>query len=221
MEARLTILAAWSALFAAPIVLAIGHLGASNLSWSRNHISTYAALAPNGGWIIAGTLLSAFTLLCLGVLISFWRTTGQKLPSRIASMAFGIAASGLLILSGFREAAMNMRQLKVSGFEAIRQQSFHEAGLLLFFNGAVMALFISGLMAALQIPGWGNRMSGLAIAATGPAACAAIFTAWPVYAGFSGDADGLKQRCAFLCLWFGALILLALLTKSEVKRDGP
>ncbi|HLQ24452.1 MAG TPA: DUF998 domain-containing protein [Acidiferrobacterales bacterium] len=220
MDVRITLFTAWLALFTAPIALVIGHLGMHNFSWIRNQISTYAALAPNGDWITAGMLLAALALLCLGISISFRRAFGSKVLSHIASMVFGIAVSGLLILAYFRETAMNMQQLKKMGFEAVRQQTFHDAGLLLFFYSSVLAMVISGLVVVWQGSSWARRVLGGVIAATGPAAYAALITSWPRYAGFSGMDVGVRQRGAFLCLWVGALLLLALVTKTSVKHNG-
>jgi len=215
MNARITIAIAWLALLTAPIALVVGHLGLHNLSWARNQISTYAALAPNGAWITAAMLLTALSLLCLGISISSRRAPGADLLNQIVSMMFGVAVSGLLILACFEETAMNMNQLKKSSFAAIRQQTFHDVGLLLFFYSSTIVLTISGAIVALHGSDWTRRVSGAIIAVTGPIAYVALTSSWPKFLGL-GDVDaGMKQRGAFLSLWIGALLLLTLITNKE------
>jgi len=214
MSRQITLLAAWAGLIVATPVLVIGHFGAHDFRWTYHQISTYAARAPNGSWITAGMLLSALTLFCLGIAISLGRTAAATLLSRIASMSFGTAGSGLLMLACCQETAMVGQPLQQLGFEAIRQQTFHDAGLSFFFFGSTLAIALSGLIVVLEGPGWIRRMLGGVVASTGPAACAALVSSWPQFLGFSDVGVGIMQRGAFFCLWIGALLLLTLLTKT-------
>jgi hypothetical protein len=215
--ARITIAIAWVALLAAPIALLVGHLGLHDLSWTRSQISTYAARAPNGAWITAAMLLAALSLLCLGISISSRRAQGAGIFNHIASMTFGVAVSGLLILANFKETAANITQLKKMGFEAIRQQTFHDAGLLLFFYGSAAALAIAGVVVSLRTADWLSRVSGIVVALAGPIAYGALISPWPKYLGFAGADAGMKQRAAFLALWIGGLVLLAAVTNNRQR----
>ena len=210
---RITLAIAWLALLAAPAALVIGHLGPHDLSWTRNQISTYAARAPNGDWVTAAMLLAALFLLCLGIAIS-----SRRIFNQIASMMFGAAVSGLLIVAYFKETAASIVQLKKMGFEAIRQQTFHDAGLLLFFYGSAAALAIAGLTVALRAADRLGRVSGIVAALSGPIAYGALISPWPQYLGFAGADAGLKQRAAFLALWMGGLALLTVVTKKKYGR---
>jgi hypothetical protein len=201
------------ALLAAPAALVIGHFGADDLSWTRNQISTYAARSPDGAWVTAAILLAALFLLCLGIAIA-----SRRIFNQIASMMFGAAVSGLLILAYFKETAANITQLKKMGFEAIRQQTFHDAGLLLFFYGSAAALAIAGLVVALRAADWLGRVSGIVVALSGPIAYGALISPWPQYLGFVGADAGLKQRAAFLALWMGGLVLLTVVTNRKYGR---
>ena len=155
-------------------------------------------------------LLAALFLLCLGIAIS-----SRSIFNRIASMMFGAAVSGLLILVSFKETAANITQLKKIGFEAIRQQTFHDAGLLLFFYGSAAALAIAGLVAAFRAAGWLGRVSGIVVALSGPIAYGALISPWPQYLGFIGADAGMNQRAAFLALWVGGLVLLTAVTNKK------
>ena len=133
-------------------------------------------------------------------------------------MMFGAAVSGLLIVAYFKETAASIVQLKKMGFEAIRQQTFHDAGLLLFFYGSAAALAIAGLVVALRAADWLGRVSGIVVALSGPIAYGALISPWPQYLGFVGADAGLKQRAAFLALWAGGLVLLTVVTNKKYGR---
>ena len=214
---RTGVIIAWIVLFAAPLALLIGHLGADNLNWLENGVSTYAAHAPHGNWVSAGILLAGLSIACLGVGISLNTRLRISLLSQIASMCCGAAASGLLMLCRCQETANNIEALKRMEFAAVRQQTFHDAGLLIFVSGAVLALMISGLTAMVRSASWGDRLLAAVVFGSGPIACAAVISSSQGPVGFLGTAPGLKQRAAFLCLWVGALCLMTLLTKAAVQ----
>jgi hypothetical protein len=214
---RTAVISAWIVLFAAPLALLIGHLGADNLSWIKNGISTYAAGAPHASWVSAGILLAGLSIACLGVGISLNTPLRINLLSQIASMCCGAAAAGLLMLCRFKETANNIEALKRMEFAAVRQQTFHDAGLLIFVSSAVLALMIAGLIALVRSAGLGNRILAAVVFASGPIACAIVISMAQGPAALLGAAPGLKQRAAFFCLWVGALCLMTLLTKAAVQ----
>jgi len=216
---RLAVIIAWVAFLAAPAALVIGHLGAPNLNWCDNQVSTYAAHAPHGNWVSAGMVLSAISICCIGVGISLDTELRITILSQIASMGCGAAASGLLMLCWFKETARTAALLKGMEFPAIRQQTFHDAGLLIFFSGVMLALITSGLIAMIRSVTWGSRILAAVVLVSGPAACAALVSSWQAYLGFSGTVPGLKQRAAFFCFWVGALSLMALITKATLRSN--
>lgn len=211
---------AWMALINAPVTMIIGHLGTHELNWVQNQISTYAAQAPYNGWIIASMVLSALVLLCIGILISIHPVFGRTLGSKLVSMILGAAVAGLILIAHFKETAINLKQLKAAGFDAIRQQSFHDAGLLIFFHGAILALILSGLIIMVKDRGWIRRLLGGIIGISGPAAYWVMTASWTHYLGIDGTTIGLKQRVAFLCLWFGFGLLLFRLTQYEKEQTN-
>lgn len=217
MTGRILLCMAWIVLLAAPIAMIIGHLGTHELSWGQNQISTYAARAPYDGWITASMLLSALALLCIGILFPSHPVFGQTIWSKLVSMLLGAAVAGLGFIAHFEETAMNLKQLKVLGWEAVRQQSFHDAGLLIFFYGTILALFLSGLIIMVKGPGWTRRILGGIVGISGPVAFLAMTASWTQGIGIAGTTVGLKQHAAFLCLWFGFGLLLVLLSKVEFQ----
>jgi hypothetical protein len=214
---RPVIISAWIVLFAAPLALFVGHLGADHLSWIKNGISTYAATAPHANWVSAGILLAGLSITCLGVGISLNTRLRINILSQIASMCCGAAAAGLLTLCRFKETANNIEALKRMEFAAVRQQTFHDAGLLIFVSSAVLALMVSGLIAMARSAGWGSRILAAVVFVSGPIACAIVISSAQGPAAFLGAAPGLKQRASFFCLWVGALCLMTLLTKAAMQ----
>jgi hypothetical protein len=138
--------------------------------------------------------------------------------SQLASMCCGAAAAGLLMLCRFQEMANNLEALKPMAFAAIRLQTFHDAGLLIFFSSAVLALMISGLTAMARGASWGSRLLAAVVFVSGPIACAVVISSVQGPAAFPGAAPGLKQRAGYFCLWVGAVCLMALLTQRWRTR---
>ena len=206
--------AGWMCLTLAPAAMAIGHLGAHNLDWTTNQISTYASRAAYGDCITASMLLAAFAMVGIGTVVSSSGWPGGKIHSSLIAMAMGAAIAGLLLLAAFEETAEGLAALRKLGFGAIRQQSFHDAGLHIFFHGAVLALFAAGA-AMLAERGVRARILGAAVAASGPLAYAAMITPWPALIGIAGAGMGIKQRAAFLLLWIGAVLLFGALTRRH------
>lgn len=218
---RVILIVAWIGVSAAAAALVAGHLGAHELRWVHNQISTYAARAPNAHWITSGMSLSALVLVCLGIGISLNRFVGTAVLGRIAAMMFGVAAAGLLMLAYFKETAMSLRELKQLGFEAVRQQTFHDAGLLAFFYGVIVAMAVSGAIVTWEARGWAERMLGSVIGAIGLLAWGAMALPWPEFVGIAEGGFGARQRAAFLCFWVGALLLLGWLTKRAAVTLAP
>jgi hypothetical protein len=164
-------------------------------------------------------LLAGLSIACLGVGISLNTPLRINILSQAASMCCGAAASGLLMLCRFQETANNLEALKRMEFAAIRQQTFHDAGLLIFVCSAVLALMISGLIVLARSASWGSRILAAVVFVSGPIAFAVVISLAQGPAAFLGAAPGLKQRTAFFCLWVGALCLMALLTKAATRRQ--
>lgn len=215
MDRKIIASAAWLSLMLAPAALIVGHLGVHALSWRENHVSTFAARAPNDGWITAAMLLAAFAMVCIAIGVARDERLGGTVQGSLIAMSMGAAISGLLLLAAYEERAAGLPALRKLGFGAIRQQSFHDAGLLIFFYGAVLALLAAGV-AILVERKWRALILGAAVAASGPLAYAAMTTAWPAMIGIAGASAGLKQRAAFLLLWVGTVLLLAAVTRRPL-----
>ncbi len=114
---------------------------------------------------------------------------------------------------------MSLGQLKNMPFEAVRQQSFHDAGLLIFYYSSILFVVISGFSVMIQEKKLIGKVIGSVIAGTGPISFILMTSSWPEHLGFAGASFGIKQRAAFLCLWSGSLFLLTLLTKSLWKQN--
>lgn len=205
---------AWVSMILAFAAMVVGHLGAQELVWSRNNISTFAARAPNGDWITAAMLFVAVAMLGIGILAVCREGLLGKLPGGLVAMAMGAAGSGLLLLAAYEETAAGLSALRKLGFAAIRQQSFHDAGLLIFFYGTIIALLVAGA-AILGRRRGRTRLAGAAVFASGPLSYLAMTSTWPATLGLAGVDLGLKQRSAFLLLWVGALVLLAILSRPR------
>jgi len=219
MRLHVVLIIAWLALLLAPVTMIVGHLGAHELNWVRDHISTYASHAPHAKWITASILLSAVALACVGISFARHYTFGRSPLGQIASMILGAAISGLLLLVCFKETMPGSMVAENFDLDVIRQQALHDAGLLLFFLGSVVSAIIAGLVVMLTKKSGIHKVIGALIAATGPLALAARSHSWPQYLGIIGKTGGMRQRAAFLCLWIGALLLLALLASDADKED--
>ena len=127
------------------IAMLIGHTGAHELSWVSNQISTYAAKAPKDRWITTAMLLACGSLVCFGLLVSKYETLGRSLVAHGVTMLAGAATSGLILLACFEETATSLSALSKLGFAAIRQQSFHDAGLMVFFYCSIALGVVAGI----------------------------------------------------------------------------
>lgn len=187
----------------------IGHLGAGRLNWLANQISTYAAVAPHDHFITASILLSSFTLLVVALLVSRHQIVGTSVYAHLIPLLAGAAASGLIVLSCFEETASSISQLKNAGFWAIRVQSFHDAGLLIFFYSSMILVMLLGVLVSINTRELITRLSGGAIAGMGPVSYFLMTTAWPKYVGLQGITVGANERASLFCLWLAVVLLLA------------
>lgn len=214
---KILVIAGWTAAILALAAMFIGHLGAPGLSWVSNHISTYAARAPNDAWITAGMLLSAGALVVISVLISRFQLLGSGGAVHVLPVIIGAVVAGLVLLAMFEETAVNLKVLKRSSFWAVRRQSFHDAGLMVFFYGAIVLAVLAGISCAVWRHARADKVMGVLIAGLGPAAYLLMTSPWPAYIGVGGPSAGLRQRASLLCIWIAMALLLSL---SRSGRTG-
>lgn len=208
------IIIGWASMVASFLTMVFGHWGAQKLDWVSDQISTYAAGAPHAGFITTAIILSAVTLLILGVLVSKYHILGTTHFAHIAAMLAGAAAAGLITLAHFKETARNLVELKQAGFWAIRVQSFHDAGLLIFFYSTLAWLMLAGLLVISHYNRVTDKLQGGLVLLSGPVAYLLMRTKWPHLVGFSGVSTGLNERAAFLILWLASALLLFLASRA-------
>ena len=204
----------WISVISALLFMVLGHLGQHDLSWKVSQISTYAATAPYDYFITTSMLLSSAALIATGILISKHNIFRFGYLAHFAPVLSGASASGLLMLAYFEETAKNLPMLKKSGFWAIRVQSFHDAGLLIFFYGAILLVILLGILTAIYNFKKSHKLFGILIISFGPAAYFLMTTPWPKYVGFEGITTGINQRAALFCLWAAVTIFLAVISNN-------
>jgi hypothetical protein len=214
---RKTIIAGWVTAVSSLAVMFIGHLGDHDLSWTANHISTFSAQGPNGAWITASILLFAASLFFVSILIMKHQVLGTNYLVYIIPLLMGAAISGLVMLASSKETAMSMNALQHAGFSAIRQQSFHDAGLLFFYYSSLLFIILSGAFCLIFRKRTVEKILGIIIACLPPASYYLMTTSWPIIIGWEGPASGLKQRASLLCIWLEIVLLLVL----SSKRNAP
>ena len=178
------------------------------LSWMKNQISTYAASAPYGVFITATMLLAAVALILLALQLAWVGPLRRFLLAQLASLALGAAAVGLAVLAYWKERARSLAALRSAPFADIRQQTFHDAGLLIFFDSISIGLLLVGVLLLVTGPGFRRRLAGLAVMLSGPLAAAALGSralAWGV---------GLGQRIAFAIFTLGTIWVLLVLRSA-------
>jgi hypothetical protein len=200
------------------ITMLIGHMGTLNLSWMSNHISTFAANAPNDSWITASMLISCISLLCIGVLVSKYQIFGVNYFVHLLPILIGAAISGLVVLATFEETARTLKALKGSSFFEIRQQTFHDTGLMVFFYCSIFLSIMAGFFCIIFRKGK-EKLLGFIISSMGPASFFLMTTSWPKLIGINGYSAGLKQRASLLSLWIAMTLLLLLAFNISLKRD--
>ena len=216
---RLILFVGWICAISALIAMAIGHSGEHDLHWTANQISSYAAGAPHGNWITASMLLSVMTLFILSLLFSRFKVFGEHVLISMVPLVAGSAIGGLLVLARYQETARTVTLLKSAGYATIRQQSFHDTGLLIFYFSSIALTMSLGLIAITTQRHWLRKAVGLVIFSAGPISLVLMRTAWPGLVGAVGNNTGLKQRAALLCLWFAFVLVLAL-ASMQVRATG-
>lgn len=220
MHKRILIVTGWLTLFSALIAMIIGHTGNHDLSWTINQISTYAANVSHDRWVTASMLLTCLTLVSVSLMVSS-RILGDNCLTHIVPLFTGATIAGLLMLASYEETAGSMRTLRSSGFEAIRQQSFHDAGLLIFFYSAIALAVVLGILIIAQASGWKEKITGGLVAFLGAAAFPLMTTAWPGLIGLLSAGSGLKQRASLFSLWLATLLVLAVASSKVLRPSQP
>lgn len=199
------------------ISMVLGHFGIHELNFITTQISTYAAKAPYDYFITASILLSSLTLL----LISFLNSKYQLFPSSYLSNFIpalsGAASFGLIMLSYFEEKANNLSALKQAGFSAIRIQTFHDAGLLIFFNCSLLLSLLTGSLIVIYSYNKTHKALGVFILSMTPMSYMLMTTQWPKALGIEGLTVGLSQRAALLCLWLAFTLFLIMASNKAFK----
>ncbi len=218
---RILLAISWISLISALIALIIGHTGSHDLRWEINQISTYAATAPHDRWITASMILPCLTLVCISILVSKYKILGDNHVAHTVPLCAGATIAGLLTLAAYEETARTMMILRKAGFEAIRQQSFHDAGLLIFFYSAILVAVVLGVLIIAQAAHGKEKILGGAVTLLGMAAFPLMTTAWPRLIGALGAGPGLKQRASLLSIWLATALVLVVASDKVLPRSQP
>lgn len=204
----------WFAAVTSMIAIVAGHQGVHALSWKANQISTYAAIAPYDYLVTAAMLLSSLLLLVIGILVSRYKIVGTTRIVDCISPLSGAAMAGLIMLSYYEETAKSLEMLKQSGFWAVREQSFHDAGLQIFFYSSLLLILLLGFLVIVNRENSSHKAMGVTILLLSPASYLLMTTSWPKAVGFIGLTVGINQRAGLLCLWIGAVIFLTIASNA-------
>src|SRR4030067_157542 len=129
--------------------------------------------------------------------------------------------TGLFTLAAYEKAARTVNILKNASFEAIRRQSFHDAGLLIFFYSAVLVACVLGVLIIAQADNWKEKILGSSVTLLGMAAFPLMTTAWPRLIGVLGAGPGMKQRASLLSLWLAIALVLMVASNKVFQRAHP
>jgi len=211
----------WSTLFSVftgIACLVYGHAGEHDIDWVQSGISTFAAKAPRDDWVTASMILFALASAQLGLMLSLTGRLCHRLSAHLASMLLGCTSVGLLLVACYEESYPYPPQ----NFDAVRQQAFHDAGVMIFFFCALLALLIIGgtnlLCPKARDNGFAfvERLTGLGLLVFFALTQEIMRRNWPTRIGFKGPAMGLRQRSSFSCLGIG-LLLTACLLRPTMK----
>ena len=211
----------WALSIVALAAMVTGHLGDHGLDWRLNQISTYAARAPLDELVTAAMLASAAAVASVGCLATRQEIIDAKPWNHLAPLLAGAAAAGLVMLAFYEEAAANLAVLEQAGFRAVRQQSFHDAGLQIFFFGSLLLVALLGMMIVLCDRTPGGKILGALILITAPGALFLMTTPWTQTLGLAGAQAGLQQRAALFCLWLALVLFLSLATWRAARQGAP
>lgn len=206
---------AWLAALTSIFFMTMGHLGDDSLNWISHQISTYAARSAYDYFITASMLLSAILLISIGILVSRCGVVGHSALTLVIPPLTGAAAAGLLMLSYYEETASSLTTLKASGFWSVRMQSFHDAGLDMFFYSSLLLILILGVLVTFSREKIADKSMGIIITLLSPATYLLLTSAWPKALGINGLAIGLSQRVGLFCLWLAAVIFLVIASKMK------
>ena len=215
---RGTVILGWVFTVAALIAMVIGHFGDHGLSWQAQQISTYAATAPHDSFVTVSMLLSAAAIVVVGVLVSKHGLFGHTVWVHLVPPLAGAAAAGLVMVASYEETAASLTLLKQASFLAIRLQSFHDAGLQVFFYSSVMLVTALGALAILSGATLVERLIAVLILSLGPGSYLLMRTSWAQAIGLAGPTVGLQQRAALLCLWEAMVCVLVIATDRLLRR---
>jgi len=213
---RKTALWGWLFALAALAAMVRGHMGEHGFDWKLNQISTYAARGPYGSWVTASMLLSAAAIACISVLVARHGLLGSNYLVYLVPVFAGAAVAGLVMLARYKETAMTMDALRRASLSDVRLQSFHDAGLLVFFYSTICLSALAGVCCALFRRGAGVRALGILVACLGPASFYLMTSGW---SGFL-TGTGVRQRAALFSLWMSMALLLALAMKKPVPGES-
>lgn len=198
------------------VSMVFGHFGIHELNPLSSQISTYAAKAPYDYLITTSMLLSSLTLLVISFLSSKYQMFGSSNLAHFIPALSGAASFGLIMLAYYEETAGNLSALKQSGFMAIRIQSFHDAGLLMFFYSSLLLVVLLGALTIIYNNKI-NKVLGVIILCMAPTSFILMTTKWPKAIGFEGAAVGLNQRAALLCLWVAFTLVFIMASNNAFK----
>jgi hypothetical protein len=211
----------------AALCIVIGHSGNHSLSWVENHISTYAARAPYDECITASMTLIATSLALLGLLLSY----SVDFLAHVASLLLGGSAAGMMLILWFEETLLWSDRREGLSVAVLQQQAFHDAGVLLFFSCALLALASGGLNLLLWSDGRSRQLGGLTVMLAAPATAvgvrapdlllclpsetlallpALLRSAVEALGQCRGNSMALRQRCSFACLALGVVLMTIL-----------
>jgi len=214
---RTIIFIGWISVVTSLVAMVIGHLGSHELSWKSSQLSTYAATAPYDYFITSSILLFSLTLLIIGILVSKYQIIGTNFFAHLVPALSGASASGLLMLAYYEETAKTLILLKQSGFWAIRIQSFHDAGLLIFFYSSLLLVMLLGVLTILHNSKILLKVLGGLILSMSPVSYFLMTTIWPKLLGFEGITVGVNQRASLFCMWLAIVLILAMASNKALQ----
>lgn len=214
---RHIIIVGWTSIISSFLLMTIGHLGTHDLSWVSSQISTYAATAPYDYLVTTSILLSSLSLLIVGILVSKYKILGSSYFAHLVPALSGAAAAGLIMVAYYEETAKTISLLKQSGFWAIRVQTFHDAGLFIFFNSALLLVMLLGILAIIYNSKKINKILGVVVFSVGPVSYFLMTTRWPKLIGFEGVTTGVNQRAALFFLWVAVTIVLVMASNKSLQ----
>ena len=201
------------ALISSLIAMVVGHIGATELDWHLDPISTFAARAPLHIFVTASMLLSALAILLLGYDISLRAKSKFAIGYGILPCIAGASAAGLLMVAAFEEPVRWTFPHEAPSAEQIRVQAFHDSGLLLFYYGSLLTLALLGAACAATTEGRGKYWGILP-------PVFAIASYWGIpNIPLPNDSGGIKQRISLLLIWGGLTSYAFLIRRHQRIRS--